>query len=211
MAKNTSKRLKCEYDKPSNISQLANYFLNILTGLGKDPLFDTIAALIGTATTQVLNLQKAEVEVLTKVPGKAALRDVELLATNIIMDQVLSKIQEAGDADLENARVIFEAHQLKIVEHPRHSRGEMEVKHGKVSKTFIVRNKPVAKNAAYVWLISLDKLNWKLGTFAPKSSGIISQCGDDDLVPGKLYYVKSQSNVKGVFSDWSQVVEIICI
>ena len=30
------KRLICEFEKPSNVSQLVNYFLNFLTGLSAD-------------------------------------------------------------------------------------------------------------------------------------------------------------------------------
>ena len=211
MSTETPKRLICEYDKPSNVSQLVNYFLNFLTGLSADHTFDPIATLLGAAKDQVTKLNEAELAALTKVPGKAALRDNELLATTIIMDQVLSKVQEAGDANLAGARALFETHQLKIEEHPGHARSEMEVKHGKVSKTFIVQNKPVAQYAGYVWLISIDKINWKLGTFAAKASGVISKCGDDELVIGTRYYVKSQTNHKDVFSDWSQIAEITCI
>ena len=205
------KRLICEYDKPSNVSQLVHYFQNFLTGLSDDHTFDPYAELIEAATTQVGKLNTAELAALTRVPGKAALRDTELLATTIIMDQVLSKVQEAGDANLAGARALFETHQLKIEEHPGHVRSEMEVKHGKVSKTFIVQNKPVAHYAGYVWLISIDIINWKLGTYAAKASGVISKCGDDELVVGRLYYVKSQSNYKDMFSDWSQIAEITCI
>ncbi len=210
MATDTLKRLICEFDKPTNVSQLVTYYLNFLNGMAADPLFDDIAQLIEAAELEVTKLDDAELTSKTRAPGTVALRDKQLLATNIKLDQVLSRVQEAGDANLKNARVVFERHQLKIVVHPGHTRDDIEVKHGKVSKTFIVRNKPVAQYAAYIWLISIDKINWKLGTFSSKSSGFISKCGDDDLVPGQRYYIKSQSTVKGIFSNWSQIIEIIC-
>jgi hypothetical protein len=60
-------------------------------------------------------------------------------------------------------------------------------------------------------MISEDKKIWYLGDFGSKASGLITSCNDNDLVPGKLYYVKSQSNLKGVKSDWSQIMEKYCI
>ena len=148
---------------------------------------------------------------LTKVPGKAALRDNELLATNIIMDQVLSKVQEAGDANLAGARVLFETHQLKILERDGHETDTLEVKHGKISRTFEVKCKIIAKYAGYVWLISTDKIKWYLGDYGPNASGLIDSCDDKPLEVGKLYYIKSQVKTAEGKSDWSQVIEKTCI
>ena len=211
MTSTNLKRLKCEYDKPDNISERINYYLSFLAGLAADPLFTPIIGLIGDAKTQVLKLQVAEQAALTRVPGTSTTRDTVLVPTEIIMDKVLAKVQEAGDDNLEQARIIFESHNLKIFEYGHRERDSFEVRHGNVSKTFIVLNKPVGDRAAYVWMISKDKINWFLGEFSPNATGLIDSCNDEQLVPGKLYYLKSRSSVKGVKSDWSQIIEIYCI
>ncbi|MEI6852043.1 MAG: hypothetical protein WCL06_04335 [Bacteroidota bacterium] len=211
MANTNPKRLKCEYNKPGNISELCTYYLAFLAGMLTDPLFTAIATLLGDAKTQVQKLQSAEEKALTRVPGAAATRDTVLVATEIIMDKVLGKVQEAGDENMEQARIIFESHQLKVVDYGQHPRDTFEVKHGKVSKTFKVINKPVGKNAGYVWMISEDKKTWYLGDFGSAATGLIDSCNDQELVQGKLYYIKSRSNLKGVKSDWSQIMEKYCI
>lgn len=211
MATTNPKRLKCEYEKPSNISELCTYYLAFLAGMLTDPLFTAIATLLGDAKTQVQKLQSAEEKALTRVPGAAATRDTVLVATEIIMDKVLGKVQEAGDDNMDQARIIFESHQLKVVDYGTRERDTFEVKHGKVSKTFIVLNKPVSGRAGYIWMISTDKINWFVGDFASSASGLIDSCNDQELVPGKLYYFKSRHNVKGVKSDWSQIMEKHCI
>ena len=205
------KRLICAYDKPGNISQLVDYYLSFLTGMKEDDLFDPIAALLDDAETQVKKLQLAEQEALTRVPGKVTIRNDQLQATEIKMDKVLAKVQEAGDDDMPHAATIFTSHQLKILDYTPHVRDTFEAKHGKTSKTFIVQNKPVAKNAGYIWMISKDKINWFVGDFAAKATGLIDSCGDEELILGLLYYIKSRSSVKGVKSDWSQIEEIYCV
>lgn len=211
MATTSSKRLKCEYEKPSNISELITYYLTFLVSISSDPLFSAIATLISDAKTQVLALQTAELKALSRVPGAASARDTELLATTIIMDKILAKVQEAGDDDMDHAQTLFETHQLKIIEYGSRERDTFEVKYGKVSKTFIVQNKPVADYAAYIWMISIDKISWFVGDFSSAASGLITQCNNEELVPGKLYYIKSRSSLKGVKSDWSQIMEKHCI
>jgi hypothetical protein len=176
-----------------------------------DPLFTAIADLLDSAKTQVKSLHSAEEKALSRIPGAAAIRDTVLLATEIYMDHVLAKVQEAGDANLEQARIVFESHQLKIIEYKRRKRDSFKVKYGKVSKTFIVLNKPVADRASYIWLISSDKVNWYLGDFNYSAHGLIDSCNDAELIPGTLYYIKSRTRSKNGISDWSQIVEKYCI
>ncbi len=214
MAKKKSdslKRLKCEYDKPSNISKLVTYFLNFLLGMLADPLFAPIETLLENAKSQVEDLNTAEIAAAGKVPGSAAARDMELLNTNIIMDEVLAEMQKAGDADIPKSKSLFEKHQLKIYEHPVSQRDEFEATQGKISKTIDVKNRVVGKYAAYLWMISPDKVNWYVGAFANVSTSTVVDCNNQPLVKGKTYYLKSQTFMKGEYSNWSQIVEVVCI
>jgi hypothetical protein len=205
------KRLKCEYVKPENVSERTTYYLTFLKGMVEDPLFTAIATLLGDAKTQVLKLQTAEIDAQTRIPGKVAIRDKENTATEIMMDKVLGKVQEAGDDDLENAEIIFKAHNLKIVAYKKRERDIFAVKHGKTSKTFAYKNKKAHKAASYLCMISPDKNTWFVGNFGRSTTGIVDKCGEEDLVVGKLYFLKSQFDIKGVKSDWSQIIEKYCI
>lgn len=206
------RRLKCEYEKPGNISQLATYYLNFLTGMLADTLFTSIATLLGNAKTQVQTLADAESAALSRVPGKVQLRNTEFLKTEIIMDQVLSEVQKAGDADLPNAATIFATHQLKVREYSRSEIGELEVING--NGKFIVRCKRAGKKgstAAYLWMISTDKNNWELGDFAKISKGEITTFREDPLRLGTLYYIKAMTDSSDGKSGWTQIVESYCI
>jgi hypothetical protein len=205
------KRLKCEFVKPENVSERTTYYLTFLKGVAEDPLFTPIATLVGDAKTQVLKLGAAEVDAQTRIPGKVAIRDKENTATEIMMDKVLGKVQEAGDDDLENAEIIFKAHNLKIVAYKKRERDVFAVKHGKTSKTFIYQNKKVANRASYLCMISPDKERWFVGNFGNNTTGIVDKCGEEDLIVGKQYFMKSQNDVKGVKSDWSQIIEKYCV
>jgi len=205
------KRLICGYNKPSNVSQLANYYLHFLIGMLADPLFAAIATLLGSAQTQVGKLKDAEIAAAGKVPGTAAARDTEFLKTEIIMDKVLGKVQEAGDDDIPNSKTIFEAHQLKIRVRSKTEKGEFEATQGKVSKTIDVQHQFVKGNVAYLFVISSDKENWFAGAFGTTSMNTVDNINDEPLIVGTLYYLKSRTCKKSVYSDWSQIVEVTCI
>jgi hypothetical protein len=211
MAEETPKRLICEFEKPSNVSQLVNYYRNFLTGLAADTLFDPIATLIAEAGTEVTKLNDAELAALTRVPGTVAARDKQLLTTNIKLEQVLSKVQEAGDANLDGARALFEVHQLKIRARSKTEKGEFEATQGKVSKTIDVTHQVIKGRVAYLFVISTDKLKWHLGAFGTASMDTIDNINDEKLTIGTLYYLKSRTRHKGIYSDWSQVLEVTCI
>jgi len=205
------KRVKCRYDKPSTIPGLVDYYLNHLTGLAADPLFTAIATLIASAQTQVGKLNAAEIAAQSKGDGLIEARNVELLNTEVIMDKVLGEIQNVGDNDPKNAGTIFKKHKLVIVVRKGHQREEMEVKHGDISGTFKVSHKRVAATAAYLYMISTDKLMWYVGDFSHNSSGLIKSMNDIPLKPGTLYYIKSKSSCSEGKSDWSDIVEMYCI
>ena len=211
MATETPKRLICEFEKPSNVSQLATYYLNFLAGMSADPMFTSIATLLGAAKDEVEKLQETEKEAQTRIPGKAAIRDAQLLTTNIKLDQVLGKVQDAGDDNLANARVIFETHQLKIRVRSQTEKGEFEATQGKVSKTIDVTHQHIKGRTAYFFAISTDKQKWYAGAFGTLSMDTIDNINDEKLTVGTLYYLKSRTRHKGVYSNWSQIIEVTCI
>jgi len=205
------KRLICEYDKPSNISELVKYWLAFLLGMFADPLFADIEDLLESAKTQVDKLDAAEIKAAGKLPGSVAARDTELLKSNIIMDKVLAKVQEAGDDDIPNSKTLFETHQLKIRVRSKTEKGEFEATQGKLSKTIDVQHQVVKGKVAYLFAISSDKENWFAGAFGTASMDTVDNINEEPLVVGTLYYLKSRTRHKGVYSDWSQIVEVTCI
>ena len=208
---NSVKRLMCEFNKPSNVSMLVTYYLHFLLGMLADPLFTAIETLLESAQTQVGKLNDAEIAAASKIPGSAAARDTELLKTNIIMDKVLAKVQEAGDDDIPNSKALFESHQLKIRVRSKTEKGEFEATQGKVSKTIDVQHQFVKGSVAYIFVISTDKETWFAGAFGTASMDTIDNINEEPLVVGTLYYLKSRTRHKGVYSDWSQIVEVTCI
>lgn len=211
METNNLKRLVCEFVKPSNVAELVIYYQNFLNGLTADPLFEPIAELVAEAKTEVAKLDASELASKTRAPGSVAARDKQLLITDIKLDHVLSKVQEAGDADMDNARIIFETHQLKIRVRSQTEKGEFEATQGKLSKTIDVVHQVVEGRVAYLFVISTDKLKWYLGAFGTTSMDTIDNINDEKLIVGTLYYLKSRTRYKGDYSDWSQIVEVTCI
>jgi len=208
---NPEKRLMCEFDRPSNISQRVTYDRTFLNGMLADPLFVAIEDLLEDAKTQVDKLDAAEIKAAGKLPGAAAARDTELLKTNIIMDKVLAKVQEAGDDDIPNSKTLFESHQLKIRARSKTEKGEFEATQGKLSKTIDVQHQFVKGTVAYLFLISTDKENWFFGAFGTTSNNTIVKINDEDLVVTTKYYLKSCTCKKRVYSNWSQIIEVVCI
>ena len=185
--------------------------LSFSTACWLTPLFAAIEDLLEDAKTQVGKLDAAEVKAASKLPGAAAARDTELLKTNIIMDKVLAKVQEAGDDDIPNSKTLFESHQLKIRVRSKTEKGEFEATQGKVSKTIDVQHKFVKGTVAYIFVISTDKEKWFAGAFGTASMDTVDNINEEPLVVGTLYYLKSRTRHKGVYSDWSQIVEVPCI
>ena len=118
-----------------------------------DPLFAAFGVLLASAQDAIQKLEDAEVLALSKVAGSVTKRGVQFIQTEIVMDSVLAVVQAAGDNDPQNAGTIFKTHQLKIEVRTGYQRDEMEVTHGKTSGTFVVKNKRVAKIAAYLWIL----------------------------------------------------------
>ena len=127
------------------------------------------------------------------------------------MDKVLAKVQEAGDDDIPNSKTLFESHQLKIRARSKTEKGEFEATQGKVSKTIDVQHQVIEGSVSYLFMISPDKLKWYVGAFGTTSINTVNDCNDLDLVVGVMYYLKSRTCKKRVYSDWSQIVEVVCI
>ena len=205
------KRFICEFNKPSNISKRVTYYLKFLLLMLDNPLFTSIATLIASAQTQVGKLNTAEIAAAGKIPGSAALRDAEELKTEIIMEKVLAKVQDAGDDDFASAKALFETLLLKIRERSTTEHGEFEANQGKVSKTIDVKHIVIKGSISYLTMISVDKEKWFVGSHGTTSGNTVDNCNDLPLVVGTLYYLKSQTCKNRVYSDWSQVVEVTCI
>ncbi len=205
------KRLICEFEKPSNISKLVTYYLKFLLLMLDNPLFTSIATLIASAQTQVGKLNTAEIAAAGKVPGSAAARNAELLKTEIIMDKLLAKVQEAGDDDFAAAKTLFETLLLKIRERSTTEKGEFEATQGKLSKTIDVQHLLIEGRVAYLTMISTDKEQWFVGAYGTTANNTVDNCDDKSLEVGTKYYLKSQTCKKRVYSDWSQIVEVTCI
>ncbi len=205
------KRFICEFNKPSNISKRVTYYLKFLLLMLDNPLFTSIATLIASAQTQVGKLNTAEIAAAGKIPGSAALRDAEGLKTEIIMEKVLAKVQDAGDDDFASAKALFETLLLKIRERSTTEHGEFEANQGKVSKTIDVKHIVIKGSISYLTMISVDKEKWFVGSHGTTSGNTVDNCNDLPLVVGTLYYLKSQTCKNRVYSDWSQVVEVTCI
>jgi len=199
-------RAKAKYKRPTNNAQLATYNLYILNNLLNDPLFANISGLINDAIIQNDKFKKAEVAAKSRTRGKAQKRNKVKSDTLILMDQVLAKVQAAGDNDQLNAITIFTRNGFSLKGHNHYVRGELEVKHGKKSGTFWVFHKPLKKPVAYIWMISTDGIHWDLGTYCRKGNDII-----EDLVPGTKYFIKTQADTTKGKTAWSQVVEIYCL
>jgi len=208
---NAVKRLICEFEKPSNISKRVTYYLKFLLLMLDNPLFTSIATLLGSAQTQVGKLNTAEIAAAGKVPGTAALRDEELLATEIIMEQVLAEVQKKGDANFAAAKALFESLLLKIRERSTTEHGEFEATQGKLSKTIDVRRQVLKGKRGYLTMISIDKEKWFIGAFGTTALDTVDNINDEPLVVGTNYYLKSRTRYKNVYSDWSQIVEVTCI
>ena len=179
---NPEKRLMCVFHRPSNISQRVTYDLKFLNGMLADPLFVAIEDLLEDAKTQVEKLDAAEIAAAGKIPGSAAARDTELLKSDIIMDKVLAKVQEAGDDDIPNSKTLFESHQLKIRVRSKTEKGEFEATQGKVSKTIDVQHKFVKGTVAYIFVISTDKEKWFAGAFGTASMDTVDNINEEPLV-----------------------------
>jgi len=208
---NSIKRFICEFDAPKNYSKRVTYYLKFLLLMLDNPLFTSIAALIASAQTQVGKLNTAEIAAAGKIPGSAALRDEELLATEIIMGQVLAEVQKAGDANFAAAKALFETLLLKIRERSTTEHGEFEATQGKVSKTIDVKHQFIKGDISYLTMISIDKEKWFVGAHGTTSGNTVDNYNDQPLVVGTLYYLKCQTCKKGVYSNWSQIIEVTCI
>ena len=198
------KRTKGKYERPDNVSELVTYFAAILLDLAADALFAPIAALITAAQTQNGLLNDAEIATKT-TKGVTGQRDIEKRKMNVLMDDILAKVQRAADDSPLNAVSIFQRNGISIEGRTPHVRPEVGVKNGIASGTLDVSHSSLHKPGSYLWMISTDGIVWSYGIHCHKSTAIIT-----GLTPKVEYFIRAQTSSPDGYSALSQIVRIIC-
>jgi hypothetical protein len=198
------KRVKGKYERPKNVSELVTYFASILLDLTEDTLFAGIAALITAAQAQNSKLNTAEIATKTS-KGKIGERDVQKRKMNVLMDEILAKVQKAADDDPLNAVSIFQRNGISIEGRTPHVRPEVGATNGTASGTLDVSHSTLSKKGSYLWMTSIDGTNWVYGIHSHKSTGLII-----GLTPKVEYFIRSQTSSADGYSAWSQIIRIIC-
>lgn len=200
------KRVKGIYRKPANVFSRIGYYGGILLNLISDTLFAGSAALFTAAQTQLGKLDAAQKKY--KSGGKTfkGARDLEDVASEAIMDEVLGVVQKAADADIKNAVDIFTRNGIDYRTRKSSTNGEIEIEHGEISGSFNLYVRPLDGDFAAMWWYSTDQQNWEFADFSHNSQGFIG-----GLVKGKTYYFRAKTSSPSGKSDWTQIIEITCL
>ena len=122
-------------------------------------------------------------------------------------DAVLAEMQKFARKNPKFSADVFKRNGISIFSRKSFFRDLIEITHGKLSGDFVLRQKSQGQRTAYLWMQKIKgTTKWKFADFSHKSKGLF-----DQGIPGQVYEFKARYiNVKGK-SEFTNIVEIICL
>ncbi len=207
----------------TNISKFITKMQGIQSMMLGNPNFPTAQPLMAQFLADINALVTAQNKALTKIKGSAAARNAQKLVVFNEADVLRGIVQSVVNlpANANNELAIAQSAGMDIKGRTNKMKGELTVKHGKVSGSVTLTARAAGKRASYKWEQSTDGINW-----VKCSSDITTEARNeiDGLIPGTYYFfhfqpvlpLKAKKNASAKNSaqgqgNWSQPVKIMVV
>ncbi|MEI6851899.1 MAG: hypothetical protein WCL06_03615 [Bacteroidota bacterium] len=199
-------RFKEPYAKPAK----AVYYKYVCNKMLGDDRFEEYFDYINQALGVIADYKKAIRLAFSRTKGTAQARDLVEIKMKSKMNYLLSQIQTVANDDPEHAKALYDSFNITYKKRFPYDKKELKVKNTKVSGTLNLMIKMPEGLFAVLWMYTTTPDNedsWKIADFSHTSKGSVS-----GLIKGTTYYFRARtsSSAKGK-SDWTHIVEIICL
>lgn len=187
---------------PTVISKFIVFAKAILLAMTNNPNFKDSSAKVTKLGADVKVLDDAETACRTKPPtGTIEARNAALQAVKSDLKSLRNDVQEAADADPENALAIIASANMSVKNSATHSKQQNAAEVGVEDGTIVLTGEGAG---AHEWRVSNDEIEWVYITPSFTSKTIAT-----DLSSNTNYYCQNRkmlrNNKKG---EWSQSIKI---
>ena len=201
---------KACFEEPSNVTAKSVYYRNFCNNMKADEHYTAIEAKIDAAIVTIDKFDGAILEAFSGLHGKVKARNDKEVVMKNSMDSLLGNVQDFCNANPVGATAHLESLGISWYQREPSTKDPIDIRHGKHSGSFDLLVKQPKGEFAVVWFITTtpdDSKSWVMADFSHNTHGFI-----DGLEKGKTYYFRAKvsSSVDGK-SDWTQVIEIICL
>lgn len=209
-AAGTVKAPKACYEEPPEVSAKSDYYKGITKLMKLDDDYIAIAAKLDAADVKIEAFKVKILIAQSGAAGTASARNVAEDSMRNDMDSILADVQVVANNDPVNAITNITKLGISYRTRTGYTREAIEVRHGTTSGSFELWVKKPNGEFAVVWFFTTTPAiaaSWVMADFSHNTRGDIS-----GLVKGTIYYFKAKvsSSVDGK-SDWTQVIDIVCI
>lgn len=187
---------------PTVISKFIVFAKAVLMAMTHNPYFKDSVAKLTKLGSSVMVLDNAETACKTKPPtGTIEARNAALQAVKLDLKSLRNDVQEAADADPENALAIIASSNMSVKNSATHSKQQNDVEVGIEDGTLELTGEGAG---AHEWRVSTNEIEW---VYVPPS--YTSKTIATDLISNTYYYCQNRRmlrrNKKG---EWSQSIKI---
>ena len=176
----------------------------ILSSMKDNPDLPSPTVPLDTLQAHIDALSTAEAFCLTRMKGAREDRDVKLLAVRCDLDSLRVYVLGVAFQHPADASAIFEGAGMNVKRLGSRSKGELEVREGRVSGSVDLIAKAAAKTASYEWQYSSDQELWIDLPPTLQARTVIH-----GLTPATRQFFRYRALLRGGQGDFGQVVSII--
>lgn len=185
-----------------DLGPFAHALIAGLTGNGRIPNPSPSVATLTDLTTKYEVAQNATT---TRAPGTVGARNAAKVLLRSALRGTVSCVQQAADADPENAEAIITSTSLQVRKVPVRVKAPFAVKQGPVSGMVLLAVRSAGSRASYDWQMSID--GGKTWTEIPSTTK--TRTSVSALPVGTTVQFRSRSLTPKGQSDWTQPIGML--
>jgi hypothetical protein len=187
--------------RKANVAAFATSIINAMTG---NASFPNPTPPLATVSADLAAYEAAEAQVLTRVKGAAATRNVKYATLRTDLEHLMASVQQVADTNPANAQSLIESAGLSIRKTTLHPKSPLKVEAGTVPGSVKLLAKAVDKRASYEWQYSTDQKTWTNAPASLQAKTVIA-----GLTSGTTVYFRFRGVTKAGEGAYSQVVQIV--
>jgi hypothetical protein len=190
---------------PTTSTGLITYTHALIAGLTGNAHIPNSAALVTTLSGLLPTYETAQAATVSRTQGTVGARNAARAALRSAIRATVASIQQAADADPDNAEAIITSTSLRVRKVPVRVKAPFAVKQGNVSGTAILTAKAQGPHASYDWQMSVDGGHtWTDLTSTTKARTTVS-----GLPVGTTVSFRFRALTPEGQGDWSQPIALL--
>jgi hypothetical protein len=205
MTVNKTHRSVASLNLPTQVPALITYAQGIVKGMTGNPAFPAPTPTLAVVSAAITDLQTAETAALGRAKGAVATRNEKRAALVGLLQLLRGQVQEAADANLENAASIIQGAGIAVRKTAVRPARVFAAKPGAVSGSVKLVTDSAARRASYEWQSSADGGK----TWVALPSTLRTTTTVTGLTPGATMTFRYRALTTAGEGDWSQPTSLL--